>query len=75
MLGLRLTGDDDYRLSIRDAQRLANSYANGVGLALYCARDTGTPAGRTDYVRVPPPGGLSIDDALRRMCRQIRAGV
>ncbi len=75
MLGLRLTGDDDHRLSIRDAQRLANSYANGVGLALYRARDTGTPAGRTDYVRVPPPGGLSIDDALRRMCRQIRAGV
>ncbi len=74
MLGLRLTGDDDYRLSIRDAQRLANSYANGVGLALYRPRDIGTAAGRTDYLRVPPPGGLSIDDALRRMCRQIRAG-
>jgi hypothetical protein len=73
MFGFRLTGDQDHALVVRDAQQLANSYANGVGLALYRPRDVTTPAGRTDYVSVRPPGGMSIDEALRRMCRQVRA--
>ena len=73
LFGLRLTDDNDQRLAIRDAQQLANSYANGVGLALYRPRDISTAAGRTDYVAVRPPGGMSIDDALRRLCRQVRA--
>ena len=73
MFGLRLTGDQDQALAVRDAQQLANSYANGVGLALYRPRDTSTAAGRTDYVAIKPPGGMSIDDTLRRLCRQIRA--
>jgi hypothetical protein len=73
MFGFRLTGDHDHALAVRDAQQLANSYANGVGLALYRPRDVTTSAGRTDYVAVRPPGGMTIDDALRRMCRQVRA--
>jgi len=73
MFGFRLTNDQDHALAVRDAQQLANSYANGVGLALYRPRDTTTVAGRTDYVAVKPPGGMSIDDALRRLCRQVRA--
>ncbi|MDQ1747778.1 MAG: hypothetical protein QOD07_2041 [Frankiaceae bacterium] len=73
LFGIRLTDHNDHALVIRDAQRLANSYANGVGLALYTARDFATPEGRTDYVAIPPPGGMSIDDALRRLCRQVRA--
>lgn len=73
MFGLRITDDNDYRLAVRDAQQLANSYANGVGLALYRPRDVSTAAGRTDYVEMRPPGGMSIDDAMRRLCRQVRA--
>lgn len=73
MFGIRLTDDKDHALVIRDAQRLANSYANGVGLAMYRARDFNSVEGRTDYLPVPPPGGMSIDDALRRLCRQVRA--
>ncbi|MDQ1710825.1 MAG: hypothetical protein QOE45_275 [Frankiaceae bacterium] len=75
LFGLRITDDNDLRLALRDAQQLANSYANGVGLALYRPRDVSTFAGRTDYVAVRPPGGMSIDDALRRLCRQVRAAV
>jgi len=73
MFGFRLTGAADQALAVRDAQQLANSYANGVGLALYRARDTSTVAGRTDYVAVKPPGGMSIDNVLQRLCRQVRA--
>lgn len=73
MFGFRLTGDADQALAVRDAQQLANSYANGVGLALYRPRDTTTVAGRTDYVAVKPPGGLTIDSVLQRLCRQVRA--
>jgi hypothetical protein len=73
MFGLRLTNDQDLALALRDAQRLANSYANGVGLAMYRPVDTSTPIGRTTYVRVPPPGGMSIDDALKRLCREVKA--
>jgi len=73
MFGFRLTGDQDHALVVRDAQQLANSYANGVGLALYRPRDVTTSAGRTDYLSVRPPGGMSIDEALRRMCRLIRS--
>jgi len=73
MFGFRLTGTADQALAVRDAQQLANSYANGVGLALYRARDTSTVAGRTDYIAVKPPGGMSIDSVLQRLCRQVRA--
>lgn len=73
LFGLRLTDDNDEKLVIRDAQRLANSYANGIGLALYRPKDVTTQRGRTDYVAVRPPGGMSIDDALRRLCREVRA--
>lgn len=73
MFGFRLTGAADQALAVRDAQQLANSYANGVGLALYRARDTSTVAGRTNYVAVKPPGGMSIDNVLHRLCRQVRA--
>lgn len=73
MFGFRLTGDQDHALVVRDAQQLANSYANGVGLALYRPRDVTTSAGRTDYIAVRPPGGMSIDESLRRMCRLVRA--
>jgi hypothetical protein len=73
IFGLRITDDNDHRLAVRDAQQLANSYANGVGLALYRSRDVTTAAGRTDYVGIRPPGGMSIDDAMRRLCRQVRA--
>lgn len=73
LFGLRLTDDNDHRLAIRDAQRLANSYANGVGLVMYRPRDVNSGAGRTAYRLVDPPGGMSIDDVLRRLCRQVRA--
>lgn len=73
LLGLRLANDNDHHLVLRDAQQLTNSYANGVGLALYRPRDLTTSEGRTDYVAVKPPGGMSIDDVLRRLCRQVRA--
>ena len=73
LFGFRLADDNDHQLVIRDAQQLANSYANGVGLALYRPREIITPEGRTDYIAVRPPGGMSIDDALRRLCRQVRA--
>lgn len=73
MLGFRLTDDKAHRLAIRDAQRLANSYADGVGLVMYRPRDVNSEAGRTAYRVVDPPGGMSIDDVLRRLCRQVRA--
>ncbi len=73
MFGLRITNDHDQALALRDAQRLANSYANGVGLAMYRPVDPLTPAGCTTYVRVAPPGGMSIDDVLKRLCREVRA--
>jgi hypothetical protein len=46
---------------------------SGVGLVLYRPVDASTPVGRTNYEPVAPPRGLSIDDALRRMSREIRA--
>ena len=71
LFGVRITDDNDLRLVISKSQQLANSYANGVGLAIY--RPHNTPDGRIAYTAVRPPGGMSIDDALRRLCRQVRA--
>lgn len=72
--GMRLADDADYAGVIGRAQYLANSYANGVGLALYRATDPSTPKGRVTYEKVTPPRGMSIDDALVRMCRMIKSG-
>lgn len=54
-------------------QYLANSYANGVGLALFEPVDPSTPHGRVTYRSIPPPGGMSIDDVVKRMCRVIKS--
>lgn len=73
LFGLRVTDDNDLEIILARAQYLANSYGNGVGLVLYRARDNSTSAGRTDYVTIAPPRGMTIDDAVRRMCREIKA--
>lgn len=72
--GMRLADDADHAGVIGRAQYLANSYANGVGLALYRATDPSTPEGRVTYEKVTTPRGMSIDDALVRMCRMIKSG-
>jgi hypothetical protein len=72
--GMRIADDADHQGVIGRAQYLANSYANGVGLALYRATDPSTPQGRVSYEKVTPPRGMSIDDALVRMCRMIKSG-
>ena len=73
LFGLRLADNYDHEQLVAQAQMLNNSYANGVGLVLYRPIDITTPAGRTTYERVRPPRGLALDDALRRMAREIRA--
>ena len=73
IFGLRVIDDNDLRKVLGRFQYLANSYANGVGLALYRPIDPTTEAGRITYRAVPPPGGMSIDDTVRRLCRLIKA--
>lgn len=72
--GMRLADDADHKGVIGRAQYLANSYANGVGLALYRATDPTTPQGRVTYMKITPPRGMAVDDALVRMCRMIKSG-
>lgn len=71
--GMRLADDTDLQKIIGKAQFLANSYANGVGLALYRPVNVNTPEGRVTYQKVSAPRGMSVDDALIRMCRLIRS--
>jgi hypothetical protein len=71
--GFRIIDANDLKTVVDRFQYLANSYANGVGLVLFEPVDRTTPEGRVTYKRIPPPGGMSIDDALRRMCRVIKA--
>jgi hypothetical protein len=73
IFGLRIIDDNDRRKVVGRFQHLANSYANGVGLALYEPVDASSAEGRVTYRSIPPPGGMSIDDAIRRMCRVIKS--
>jgi hypothetical protein len=73
LFGMRVIDDNDLRKLIGRFQYLANSYANGVGLTLFRPMDPSTAEGRTRYEPVAPPGGMSIDDAVKRMCRLIKA--
>lgn len=73
LFGLRVVDDNDLRKVLGRFQYLANSYANGVGLALYQPVDPTTSEGRITYEPVPPPGGMSIDDTVRRICRLVKA--
>jgi len=73
LFGGRITGEGDLRRSLGKVQYLANSYGNGVGLALYEPVDPSTPAGRVTYRSIVSPGGMSIDDTITRMCRLIRS--
>lgn len=73
LFGLRVVDDNDLRKVLGRFQYLANSYANGAGLALFRPVDLSTPKGRVTYEPVAPPGGMSIDDVVKRMCRLIKA--
>ena len=73
IFGLRIIDDNDLKTVVGRFQYLANSYANGVGLALFEPVDRSTPAGRVTYRSIPPPGGMSIDDVVKRMCRVIKS--
>lgn len=73
IFGLRIIDANDLKTVIGRFQHLANSYANGVGLALFEPVDRETLAGRVTYRSIPPPGGMSIDDAVKRMCRVIKS--
>ena len=73
LFGLRVVDENDLRKVIGRFQYLANSYANGVGLALYQPVDPDTPEGRVTYRPVAPPGGMSIDDTVKRICRLVKA--
>lgn len=73
LFGLRIVDDNDLRKVLARFQYLANSYANGVGVALYGPTDPTTADGRVTYAPIPPPGGMSIDDTVKRMCRLIKA--
>jgi len=73
IFGLRIVDDNDRRTVVGRFQHLANSYANGVGLALFEPVDRSTPDGRVTYRPIPPPGGMSVDDAVKRMCRVIKS--
>ncbi|MBV9661457.1 MAG: hypothetical protein JO337_09895 [Acidimicrobiales bacterium] len=73
IFGLRVIDSNDHRNLIGRFQYLANSYANGVGIALFEPVDSSTPEGRVTYRSIPPPGGMSIDDAVKRMCRVIKS--
>lgn len=73
MFGLRVIDDNDHSKVLAKFQYLANSYANGVGLALYRPVDTETAEGLVTYKAIKAPGGMSIDDAVKRMCRLIKS--
>jgi len=73
LFGLRIIDDNDLRKVLARFQYLANSYANGVGLALYQPVDPSTEEGRVTYRPISPPGGMSIDDTVKRICRLIKA--
>lgn len=73
LFGLRVIDANDLRKVLARFQYLANSYANGVGLALYQPVDPSTEEGRITYRVVAPPGGMSIDDTVKRICRLIKA--
>ena len=73
LFGLRIMDDNDLRKVLGRFQYLANSYANGVGLALFRPVDPSTREGRTNYQPIPPPGGMSVDDTIKRMCRLIKS--
>jgi hypothetical protein len=73
LFGLRVIDDNDLRKVLARFQYLANSYANGVGLALYRPVEPATPEGRITYAAIPAPGGMSIDDTVKRICRLIKA--
>jgi hypothetical protein len=73
VFGMRVIDDNDQRKVEKRFQKLANSYANGVGLAFYGPVDPSTAEGRITYKAIRPPGGMSIDDAIKRMCRLIKS--
>jgi hypothetical protein len=73
IFGLRVIDENDLRKVMERFQHLANSYANGVGLALYGPTDTTTNVGLVTYRAIKAPGGMSIDDAVKRMCRLIKS--
>lgn len=73
LFGMRVIDINDYGKVIQRFQYLANSYSDGVGLALYEPVDPTTAAGRVTYRAVKPPGGMSIDDSVKRICRLIKA--
>jgi hypothetical protein len=73
IFGLRIIDENDLRTVVGRFQYLANSYANGVGLALFEPVDRSTAQGRVTYRSLPPPGGMSVDDAIKRMCRLIKS--
>jgi hypothetical protein len=73
IFGFRIIDSNDLRTVIGRFQHLANSYANGVGLALFEPVDRSTREGRVSYRPIPSPGGMSIDDAVKRMCRVIKS--
>lgn len=73
LFGLRVIDENDRRKVLGRFQYLANSYANGVGLALYQPVDPDTPEGRLTYRPIAPPGGMSIDDTVKRICRLVKA--
>jgi hypothetical protein len=73
LFGLRTIDDNDLRKVLGRFQYLANSYANGVGLALFRPVDPTRADGRVTYTPIAPPGGMSIDDTVKRMCRLVKA--
>jgi hypothetical protein len=73
LFGMRIIDDNDLRKVLGRFQYLANSYANGVGLALYRPVDPTTAEGRITYRPIAPPGGMSIDDTVKRICRLVKA--
>lgn len=73
LFGLRVIDSNDLKKVLGRFQYLANSYANGVGLALYTPVDPSTAAGRVRYKSIDAPGGMSVDDAVKRICRLIKA--
>jgi hypothetical protein len=73
LFGLRVIDDNDLRKVLGRFQYLANSYANGVGLALFRPVDPSKPEGRVAYEAIAPPGGMSIDDTVKRICRLVKA--
>jgi hypothetical protein len=72
LFGLRIVDENDLRKVLGRFQYLANSYANGVGLALYGPVDLDTAEGRVTYAPIVPPGGMSVDDTVVRICRLVK---